>query len=93
MVVDARKAHLHAMAERDIFVELPPEASRHGQCARLRRCLYGTRDAPARWEAFLGNELKAMGMKQGRASSCCFNHSVRTLQASGRNKCCEDSDK
>ena len=53
MVIDARKAHLHAMTERDVFVELPPEIRKPGVCARLRRCLYGTRDAPARWEVFL----------------------------------------
>ena len=44
-------------------VELPPEIRRPGYCARLRRCLYGTRDAPALWEAFLEKELGKMGCK------------------------------
>ena len=37
MVIDAKKAHLRAMAGRELFIELPPEAG--GGCARLRRSL------------------------------------------------------
>jgi hypothetical protein len=74
LVIDARKAHLHAMAERTVYVALPPEVRRPGMCALLRRCLYGTRDAPARWEAFLAAELEKMGFVRGKASPCCFRH-------------------
>ena len=79
LVIDARKAHLHAASERDLFVHLPPEEKRAGYCARLLRCLYGTRDAPARWEAFLAGELSSMGFIQGKASPCCFIHKSRDL--------------
>jgi len=41
MLLDAKKAHLHAMAERPIFVQLPPERARPGYCCRLIRSLYG----------------------------------------------------
>ena len=47
-VLDARKAHLHAYADRTVFTQLPPEEYAPGYCARLVRCLYGTRDAPKR---------------------------------------------
>ena len=60
-VLDARKAHLHAFAERTVFTQLPPEEMAPGYCARLVRCLYGTRDAPKRWEAFLAEQLVALG--------------------------------
>ena len=80
LVVDARKAHLHVTTERDIFVELPPEIRRPGMCARLKRCLYGTRDAPARWEAFLAAELEKHGFVQGVASPCCFRHRSRDVR-------------
>eukprot|EP00974_Lingulodinium_polyedra_P058219 5607920-Lingulodinium_polyedra.AAC.1 len=79
LVIDARKAHLHATPVRDVFVELPPEIRRPGFCGRLKRCLYGTRDAPARWEAFLATELKKHGFVQGAASPCCFHHATRGL--------------
>ena len=48
--------------------------------ARLNRCLYGTRDAPARWEAHLAAQLTAMGFNRGHASPCCFKHSKRDLR-------------
>jgi hypothetical protein len=73
-VLDARKAHLHAFAERTVFVKLPPEVDEPGWCARLVRCLYGTRDAPKRWQAFLDEQLVALGFAKGRASPCCFFH-------------------
>jgi len=80
LIIDARKAHLHATPEREIFVDLPPEIRKPGYCGRLKRCLYGTRDAPARWEAFLAKELKRHGFVQGQASPCCFKHCQRDIQ-------------
>ncbi len=71
-VLDARKAHLHAFADRTVFTQLPPEVAEPGWCARLIRCLYGTRDAPKRWEAFLAEQLVAIGFMRGRASPCCY---------------------
>ena len=79
-VIDARKAHLHATPDREVFVELPPELRRKGFCGRLRRCLYGTRDAPKRWEAYLSGELRKMGFLQGVASACCFQHKSRDVR-------------
>jgi hypothetical protein len=73
-VLDARKAHLHAFADRTVFTQLPPEEAAEGWCARLVRCLYGTRDAPKRWEAFLAEQLVALGFAKGIASPCCFYH-------------------
>jgi hypothetical protein len=73
-VLDARKAHLHAFADRTVFTQLPPEVAAPGYCARLVRCLYGTRDAPKRWEAFLAEQLVALGFAKGRASPCCYFH-------------------
>jgi hypothetical protein len=73
-VLDARKAHLHAFADRLVYTQLPPELAAPGFCARLVRCLYGTRDAPRRWEAFLAEQLVALGFAKGRASPCCFFH-------------------
>ena len=80
LVIDARKAHLHAMTDRDIFVRLLPEIRRVGYCGRLKRCLYDTRDASARWEAFLASELKKHGFVQGVARPCCFCHPGRDLR-------------
>ena len=80
LVIDARKAHLHATPDRRVFVELPPELRRPGFCGRLRRCLYGTRDAPKRWEAYLSGEFRKMGFLQGVASACCFRNENRDVR-------------
>ena len=80
VVMDAKRAHPHAILDRDVFVRLPPEIRREGYCAHLHRCLYGTRDAPQRWEAFLASELKKHGFKQGVASACVFVHSTMDLR-------------
>ncbi len=80
LVVDARKTHLHTPAERDVYVAVPPEVRVPGMRARLKRCLCGTREAPARWEAFLAKELEAMGFIRVLASPCCYRHRKRDLR-------------
>ena len=49
-------------------------------CWRLRKCLYGTRDAPAQWEALYTRRLSEMGFKCGLASRCCFFHPGRQVR-------------
>ena len=41
---------------------------------KLKRCLYGTRDAGRIWDAVYGDALIDMGFTQGKASPCCFEH-------------------
>ena len=50
--LDASRAHFHATALRDIFVDLPEEDHEEGMCGKLLKTMYGTRDAAACWEAF-----------------------------------------
>ena len=78
MILDAKKAHLHARAERDLYVELPAEAG--GGCARLVLSLYGTRDAPALWEAYAATQLTALGFCRGRSNACVYWHRQRRLR-------------
>ena len=78
MILDAKKAHLHAKAERELCIELPPEAG--GGYARLLRSLYGTRDAPALWEAYAAAQLQALGFRRGRANSCVYTHPRQGLR-------------
>ena len=63
-----------------VFIDLPPKQLVPGMCARLIRCFYGSRVAPARWEAFLAEQLKLMGFTRGKASTCCYQHATRDLR-------------
>lgn len=76
LLVDVRKAHLHADAEREVYVQLPPElrANHPGKCWRLRKCLCGIRDAPKLREALYTKSLVNMGFVAGKASASCFFH-------------------
>ena len=78
MVLDAKKAHLHATAERELYVSLPAEAG--GGCARLLRSLYGARDAPALWGAYASAQLQALGFRRGRANACVYVRVKRGLR-------------
>ena len=78
MILDAKKAHLHAAAARELFIQLPAEAG--GGYARLLRALYGTRDAPALWEAYAATQLEALGFRRGRANTCVYMHPQKKLR-------------
>eukprot|EP00969_Alexandrium_andersonii_P066056 2913900-Alexandrium_andersonii.AAC.1 len=41
-------------------------------CAKLRRSLYGTRAAPARWAVLCTEALESFGFTRGKASACCL---------------------
>ena len=53
MLIDIKRAHFYAAAQRQLFVDLPPEDPQHGDpdaCGELLQSLYGTRDASSNWE-------------------------------------------
>ena len=47
--IDIRKAFFHADARREVYIELPMEDHEEGKCGKLRKSLYGTRDAAQNW--------------------------------------------
>ena len=50
-------------------------------CGRLRRSLYGFRDAPQLWEAYLAAELERVGFRRGKASAALFYHPELDVRA------------
>ena len=59
---------------RNLYVGLPPELGLHRtMLGKLKRCLYGTRDAGHIWESVYGEALIIMGFVQGKVSPCCFD--------------------
>ena len=80
MIVDIKRAYFYAPAQKPIYVRLPPEDPRAGDptiCGRLRKSLYGTRDAGSNWHAAYSGFLRDIGFQQGSANPCHFiNRSV-----------------
>lgn len=78
--VNVRKAYFNAVPKRQLHLYLPKEMGQGPKAlAKLRRCVYGTRDAGMLWEEFYSQALLAMGFRRGIASPCCFHHAERSL--------------
>ena len=83
MVIDIKRAYFYAPARQDIYVKLPPEDPRAmdpNVCGKLRKSLYGTRDAGANWHAAYSEFLCRIGFSQGVANPCHFNQADRALK-------------
>ena len=59
MLSDVKRAYFHALARRDLYVELPEEDPNYkpGWVGRLRLALYGTRDVASLWQECLSKHL------------------------------------
>ena len=53
--------------------------SYHKKWAMVQRWLYGTRDAPANWEAAIKEVMLALGLIQAKSNSCLYNHEQRQV--------------
>ena len=77
MVMDVASAFLYADVLREIFIELPREDTegiQKGMVGRLRKALYGTRDAPLAWQEELSRSLNEWGFKRSKLHPALFTH-------------------
>jgi len=74
MLIDVKKAHLNGFVGEDewAYIELPSGVARKGQCGRLRRWLYGMRQAASAWERDYSDKLAAIGFAKGIAAPTVF---------------------
>ena len=72
MISDVKRAYFNARAERELYVELPPEdvGYKPGYVGRLALALYGTRDAASLWQETLAGHLESIGFTRGRSNPC-----------------------
>ena len=80
--LDIKKAHFWADVRRRLLIELPPEAGvdTSKYVGLLRKSLYGTRDAPANWEATILRVMTQLGFVRGRSNSCLYYHPLREIR-------------
>ena len=73
--LDVKKAYFNGQPTRSMYIRLPHELGLgRNMVGRLKRCIYGTRDAGAIWEQCYTKALLDIGFKQGVSSPCCFLH-------------------
>ena len=74
--MDVKSAFLNGELKEEVYVELPEGFAvegREGNVLRLRKALYGLRQAPRAWNAKLDNFLKSLGFQK-----CPLEHAVYT---------------
>lgn len=73
--VDVTQAFLYGDISEEIYVKPPPgvtHGGRPGQVWRLRKSLYGTKQAPAIWQAHLTRTMAGLGLQPTKADPCVF---------------------
>ncbi|KAJ4808040.1 Retroelement pol polyprotein-like [Rhynchospora pubera] len=72
--MDVHNAFLHGDLHEEVYMRLPPgfASSQPGKVCRLRKSIYGLRQAPRMWFSKLTKALEAYGFTQSRADYSLF---------------------
>ena len=82
-VVDVKRAFLHGVAEREIYIEIPPEDPHYDggkTIGRLNKTLYGTRDAPLAWQKIVKGFMASHGFISTVVSPGVYFHPTQRLK-------------
>ena len=60
---------------------MPEEDAKEGMCGKLKKSMYGTRDAAKNWENEYQRTMADLGFKAGKATTCAFHHKERDILA------------
>ena len=63
LIADVKRAYFHALAQRNLYIELPKEDDKgdSSMLGKLRLNLYGTRDGAVNWQKHLSAHLGKLG--------------------------------
>lgn len=78
--IDIRQAYLQATLNEELYMHVPPgmpdaDADGNKLVARLRRSLYGLKQAGREWHVLLTHTLKSWGFTQSAIDVCLFTYS------------------
>ena len=77
--IDIKRAFFHAIARREVYVELPAEDAQEGMCGLLKKSMYGTSDAAQGLEECYASAHTDIGFAHGKAPTCVFYHPERNI--------------
>ena len=63
-----------------VYIELPGEAGKEGKCGRLRKWLYGMRNAASAWEKHYSDTLAEMGFAKSKVAPTVFYNAEKKVR-------------
>ena len=78
---DVSRAYFCAPSTRPVYIKPPDEDAEPGMCGKLRKSMYGTRDAAKNWEAEYQKTMMELGFNTGKAATCAFHREERDMMA------------
>ena len=82
VVLDIKRAFLHGVATRTMYVELPEEESEGGKyVGRLNKTLYVFWDAPVAWLRVVRSDMEALGFLECKATTGVIVHTTRDIRS------------
>ena len=77
MVMDVKCAFLYGEIRRNVYIELPHTDPRYGDgtvVGKLKKAMYGTRDAPQIWSQVVQDAMEGLGYKQSAFQPAVYYH-------------------
>ena len=78
--IDVRRAYVHALPKRLVYVKLPAEDHEEGMCGKLYKAMYGTRDAAQNWEHAYTEFMLKEGFVAGMSNPCIFYNEIKDIR-------------
>ncbi|KAJ9672804.1 hypothetical protein PVL29_026153 [Vitis rotundifolia] len=80
--MDVHNAYLYSELDEEVYMQMPPgfASPTPGKVCRLRRSLYGMRQAPRCWFAKLVAALTSYGFKQSYSDYSLFTYEAQHIQ-------------
>ena len=82
MVMDVKCAFLYGEIKRNVYIELPhvdPKYGDGGLVGKLKKSMYGTRDAPQIWAEVVRSAMESLGYKQSVYQPSVYYHPTKDV--------------
>ena len=74
--MDVQTAFLNGPVDTELYMKLPPGYRKSGTVCKLKKCIYGLRQAPRQWNIMLSDFIKSLGFCRSQIDSCLYFHNI-----------------